>query len=235
MIERDGRWQRRLRGLPRSLREVERSLQLLGSLRELGWQRSIREGIAVDAAGSAVPWITYPALTWLAARVLPAHRVFEYGCGASTLWFASRVREVMGVEHNRDWAELVDEHTGENVIVTCVPSSDEVGMLEQPSLYAEAILNTPSGFDVVVIDGMDRNGCVWPSIRGLNDEGIIVFDNSHRAPYRPGVECLRHIGFWQIDFYGFCPGYGTLAATSIFGRTEDPWLRTSAPLPDTGW
>src|SRR5262245_35910487 len=76
-----------------------------GALHDDGWFRSAREGRAVDAEGRPIPWITYPAIELLRARVRPDMSVFEYGCGASTRWWAERVREVVSVEHDRAWFE----------------------------------------------------------------------------------------------------------------------------------
>ena len=71
--------QQRLRGIPRTPREVNFSLQALSVMRSLGWHRSLHEGHPVDKGGSPIPWYTYAALEWLAPRVKRTDVVFEFG------------------------------------------------------------------------------------------------------------------------------------------------------------
>ena len=35
------------------------------------------------------------------------HTIFEFGCGASTLFFASKVKKVISLESNRRWFEII--------------------------------------------------------------------------------------------------------------------------------
>jgi hypothetical protein len=67
------------------------SLYRTGPLKDDGWFRSCREQASVDANGNPIPWITYPAIEFLVKRINNQLSVFEYGCGNSTLWWASRV------------------------------------------------------------------------------------------------------------------------------------------------
>src|SRR5712692_963092 len=53
---------------------------------------------------SGLPWFTFGAIDFLQSWVKPHHRVFEYGCGGSTLFFAARAARVVCVEHNKSWA-----------------------------------------------------------------------------------------------------------------------------------
>lgn len=49
------------------------------------------------------PWLSYPVTRWLKNHLHADMRVFEYGAGTSTLFFASRVKELISVEHDADW------------------------------------------------------------------------------------------------------------------------------------
>jgi hypothetical protein len=84
-----------------------------GYLDRLGWFASL-DGTPRDHAGY-VPYITYPALRQLARLIRPEFRVFEYGCGGSSLWWATRVAEVISVEHDAGWAERVAAAGGDNL------------------------------------------------------------------------------------------------------------------------
>lgn len=186
-------------------------LRQAGPLREDGWFRSFREKAPVDAAGNPLPWITYPALEFLRHRVLGDMSVFEYGCGASTLWWAARVTEVVSVEHDRGWYEKVVSCAPGNVTVTHVP-------LDYGGAYAGKIAEHVQRFDIVVLDGRDRVNCSRNSLASLKDGGVIIWDNSDREEYEEGFRFLFDHGFRKIEFVGFAPGIVDRMETGIFYR-----------------
>lgn len=85
--------------------QSDRTLEQLKAmyLHPSGWCRSCDEGRAVTADGDPLPWVTYPAQRMLAQLVRPEWRVFEYGAGLSSLWWAARVRRVASVDHDEAW------------------------------------------------------------------------------------------------------------------------------------
>jgi predicted O-methyltransferase YrrM len=137
--------------------------------------------------------------------------VFEYGCGASTLWWASRVRTVISVEHDATWARRISGDAPANASVVHQP-------VEGSGKYAENALAHGSRFDVVVIDGQDRVRCVAPAIAALAPGGVIVFDNSDRSEYEEGYRLLRAADFRKIEFVGMAPIVGFKTETSIHYR-----------------
>jgi hypothetical protein len=157
---------------------------------------------SVAMAELDVPWWTYRAIdivdAWLAARPHPV-RVFEYGSGASTLWLGRRADEVYSVEHHRGFGEhmapLFTElpsirfHIVEPVESThpSVPSAKEGhGNLDFAD-YVAAIDQVDGAFDLVVIDGRAREACLARAVPRIKPDGIILFDNSHRARYREAI------------------------------------------------
>jgi hypothetical protein len=85
-------------------------------LTKVGWFRSL-QGIPTNNDG-LVPWITYPAFRQLKRIVRPEFRVFEFGCGASSVWWANQVSEVVSVEHDAVWAARVISEKPKNLTVT---------------------------------------------------------------------------------------------------------------------
>jgi hypothetical protein len=63
------------------------SLKIKGPLHDHGWFRSFEEHASVDLNGNPVPFLTYSAVKFLERRIHPEISVFEYGSGASTLWW----------------------------------------------------------------------------------------------------------------------------------------------------
>jgi hypothetical protein len=88
-------------------------------LEKRGWFESL-DGIPRNKDG-LVPWITYPAFRQLQRIVKPDSKVFEYGCGGSSIWWASHAAEVTSVEHDAAWAARVSETAPANLkIITRV-------------------------------------------------------------------------------------------------------------------
>lgn len=86
-------------------------------LKQKGWDKTVYGNQSVDAQGP-IPWITYPALKVLDRIVLPEWRVFEYGCGNSSLWWSKRVSFVASVEDDEYWADQVKRKAPSNLQVT---------------------------------------------------------------------------------------------------------------------
>ncbi|MBM9606615.1 hypothetical protein [Desulfopila inferna] len=186
-----------------------------GYLLKSGWLRSMAESQAVDADGHPIPWITYPALDFLADRIRPFMTVFEYGSGNSTFWWSERVKRLISCEHDKEWyAEFRSKMPAD---ITYLLRRAKGGSRE----YAMEITTYGSIFDVVVIDGRDRVDCAKNSVSALRPNGVIVWDNSDRDEYRDGYDFLHKAAFKRLDFWGM----GALATrrwcTSIFYRTEN--------------
>ena len=51
-----------------------------------------------------LPWFSYSAIDFLKIFLRKTHRVFEFGSGGSTLFFADRCASVESVEEDPSWA-----------------------------------------------------------------------------------------------------------------------------------
>jgi hypothetical protein len=155
--------------------------------------------------------MTYPATAFLERRVNGSLRVFEYGSGNSTLWWAKRVAFVAAAEHDRRWAEKIRPALPANAQLHCVP-------LDPPGFYANSIRLANGPFDIVVNDGRDRVNCARAALAALNGRGVIVWDNSDRDEYAEGYRILANHGFRRVDFEGLGPTNAIPWTTSIFYR-----------------
>jgi hypothetical protein len=210
---------------------------MLSAMRGLGWHESVGRERSIDHDGIAKPWYTYAALEWLAPRVRRTDRVFEFGGGYSTVWYGQHAAEVVTVEHDGKWLDQVRPMVGSNVTLLHrgTPGNDVTS--EGESHYYSAIQEYPlNSFDIIVIDGMERIRCAPLAPSHLREEGIIVFDNSDRPNFRPGIDYLHSQGFGRIDFYGFIAGVGTRNCTSVFSKHFDArWTAENVPLIWQGW
>jgi predicted O-methyltransferase YrrM len=137
--------------------------------------------------------------------------VFEYGCGASTLWWAAKVKEVISIEHDREWYERMLPSLPQNVLLTHIA-------LCRDGDYARKIAEYEKRFDIVVLDGRDRVKCAMNSLESLKESGVIVWDNSDREEYEDGYDFLVENGFRKIEFVGFAPGNIDRTETAMFYR-----------------
>ena len=223
--------QQRIQGIPRTPREVNYSLQMLSVMRSLGWHESLHKGHPTDKSGSPAPWYTYAAMDWLMPRVRPSDTVFEFGAGYSTVWYSQHVKEVVAVEHNRKWLDEVKTMVGSNVTILFRTTSGTDATVEGKSPYHDALCGyPPQSFDIIVIDGMERVQCAYAAPSRLRDGGIILFDNSDRIAYRPGIDYLHEQGFGRLDFYGFVSQMGQRTCSSIFSLFGTRWTTQNVPL-----
>lgn len=190
------------------------SLKKSGPLYEDGWFRSVEENRCVDLYGNPVPWFTYPAIDFLVKRIHPDMTVFEYGCGGSTLWWASRVKKVISVEHDKSWYDKISRHIPANVSLIYAD-------LEIDGAYSEKAAEYGQEFNIIVIDGRDRVNCALKSLKALKPDGVIIWDNSDRKDYEEGYRFLFDQGFKKIEFVGMAPIVNMKVETGIFYRPEN--------------
>lgn len=198
----------------RALKTVASCALLLGGrngyLSATGWFRSMLANSPVGPTGEPIPWITYPCLSFLSSRVRPEMVVFEFGAGSSTLWWASRVERLVSCEHDLAWFQKVRAQVSRNV--------EMIHAAREGDRYSAEILGYPAEFSIIVIDGRDRVKCAMNSLQALRDDGVILWDNSDRDDYQPGLRFLQQRGFRRLDFTGIAPLILFESTTSLFYR-----------------
>ncbi|WP_344775121.1 class I SAM-dependent methyltransferase [Gryllotalpicola kribbensis] len=177
-----------------------------------------------------MPWWTYRAISyvdaWLSARPHPI-RAFEYGSGASTAYLRRRVDEIHSVENHQGFADFIAPMLAEagEVDLTVregVPSQHPVIGSHKPGYenqdFADyvAVIDEVGGlFDLIVIDGRAREACLERAVPHLADDGIIVFDNTHRARYK---EAIAKSGLHERRMFGLTPTLPYPDQTSILTK-----------------
>jgi hypothetical protein len=192
----------------------------------LPWDRSNK--IGQTAIKDRKPWITFEAREYLKKIIHKDMRVFEYGSGGSTLYFLDNVAEVVTVEHDTSWFNLVKNSVKDNRKLTYllitptlldIPiskpnysnpemylSADD-NFLNKYSFidYAKSISKYPDEyFDIISVDGRARPSCIKESLSKVKKNGYIMLDNSDRKYY---TECLEEdLKEFQKVFEVFGPG-----------------------------
>lgn len=190
------------------------SLSRKGPLRDDGWFRSFAEQESLDRDGRPLPYITYSAIEFLSPRIRPDMSIFEYGSGASTLWWAERARSVISCEHSAEWHRKMVARVPRNVTMIYCP-------LEYGGAYCKAITEYENQFDIVSIDGRDRVNCAQNCLGALKPDGVVLWDNSNREVYEMGYRFLRERSFRKIEFVGMCPIINDKSETSVFYRPRN--------------
>ena len=214
----------RLWSAPGSPRNLDRALLLLGTFKQVGWFESMHLGRPVDRCRDPLPWYTYPAIYWLETVLKGNERVFEYGSGNSTLWFAQRVKSVAAIEHDEAWAKRLRPFVPDNVALRHVPSGASDVSMERSDPYVSAITHEQQEpYDIIVVDGKARNACCHTAVSYLRPGGMLILDNSDRKEYEPANRFLLSRRFARIDFIGPVPGNVGWSSTSVYSQDLIGW------------
>lgn len=180
--------------------------------KEYALEKSIDEKICADKDGNPLPWYTYPAIEYLVQFDYHDKKIFEYGCGYSSAFWAERALTVTSIEDNQSYFERwKNEFETQNL---------DIRWRDEGEIYEQAIFEDDIKYDVIVVDGKRREKCAEAAVQKLADGGMIILDDSDRIntsmEYVRAVEILKQAGLLQVDFYGFCPMNNYTKTTSVF-------------------
>lgn len=195
-----------------------------GYLKEKGWLNSNLRSSALDFKGNPIPWLTYSFISFLETRLKLDMDIFEFGSGASTIWFSKRVGNIVSIENDTAWYKKVKPILNSNVELILSDSDGKINYTEfvfapmgTPSNYANEILQIDIKFDIIIVDGVDRLNCVANSIKKLKNEGVIIIDNlEFEKELKDCIILLNNHGFKRLDFWGLSPAVYHETCTSVF-------------------
>jgi precorrin-6B methylase 2 len=185
-----------------------------GYLSSIGWFNAFDKKQAIDGKGEELPWVTYSFIDFIKPRLNKTLRVFEYGSGSSTLFYAKRVHNVVSVEHDRTWYDKIlnsKPRNAEMIFTELHPNGE----------YSKKAASLPEKFDIIIVDGRDRVNCCLHSVEALSPTGVLVLDDSERSHYLEARTFLKQKGFKELSFSGISPGLFYLKATSVFYKTDN--------------
>ena len=197
------------------------------------WSRSL----GGSAFEEGRPWITFEAARLLEATITPASRVFEYGSGGSTVFLAERCAEVVSVEHDPKWFDVVrgavEGRPGlrfelvqprpvatkaDAAVTSTVPEFAGVTFAD----YVGVIDGYPDHhFDVLVIDGRARPSCFFRGQPKVRDGGLVILDDSERPAYRDVLAAARSAGWVERGRLGPKPFSIRFSRTTVWTKTRD--------------
>jgi hypothetical protein len=183
-----------------------------------GWIKSMEQIKPIDNNGNPVPWMNYSFVEFITPRLKHDFKIFEYGSGNSSLYFAKYVNEVVSVEHDYVWFNMIKSVLPANATLIHV-------MSDINGHYANAPIILDKKFQMVIVDANDRANCLFKSIDVLTQDGVIILDDSHSSRDCGDLEyifnTLKIRGFNSLTFSGIKPFSPEFASTTIFYRQNN--------------
>lgn len=166
--------------------------------------KSIKQGLPINSDDNEIPWYTYPAIEYLTQLDFSQKSIFEFGSGNSSIFWAKRSKNIISVEHDKNWYKTIAKKKLNN---------QEILLLEKKDDYINALKKIDKKFDIIIIDAKYRYECVKHVVEYLEDDGFIILDNSDWYP--EAAEILRNKNLIQVDFAGFGPTNGYAWVTTL--------------------
>lgn len=202
------------------------------------WVASFKPNYTLDMP---LPWFTFDAINYLAARIAPGWRVFEYGSGGSTLFWLKRGAEVVSIEHDVQWYALLQQRLVSYASIDyrlVLPEPGELCEAQSASFadpdcyyssnvefvgmnfrrYASQVDEFPDQyFDLVIVDGRARPSCVMHGGPKVKVGGLLILDNADREYYLERTHPFLQ-GFAVYRFRGMAPGSQVYTQTNVYVR-----------------
>ena len=191
--------------------------------KDFGQFKSMHLKQCVDAEGMAIPWYTYPAIEYIKQLDLSHQRVFEYGSGYSTIFWASRCHHLTSVEHDEHWYQQISDRLPDNVDYHLHKSVED---------YVNAINANDEAYDVVIVDGAYRYDCTVQAIKNLKPSGFIILDNSDWMTN--SSQLLREADLIEVDMSGFGPINNYTWTTSFYFSRQVELKHSGEKQPQAG-
>jgi hypothetical protein len=158
-----------------------------------------------ERANPDKPWLCPGTIRFCEQHLTPSMRAIEFGSGRSTRWFAAKVGELISVEQNAGWYEIVSRQLADagvrNVDYRLVPLNHPESEAERPDYsptpdyVAVADALPDRGVDFAVVDGHYRNDCVRHLIPKIAPGGYLLVDDMN---FWPSPEALPIPATWKI-------------------------------------
>jgi len=177
-------------------------------LYQTGWMASLEQKQPIDCKGNFIPWMNYSVVKFLEERLTHELKLFEYGSGYSSYFYAERVQSITSLEYDQEWYEHLKPNIPDNV--TMVLQKDI-----ESGRYSQTINDMNNKYDLVVVDGRDRVNCVKQAFKALSLNGVILLDDSHRERYQEALIFSRNQGYRILNFEGLKATGTQIDQTSI--------------------
>lgn len=126
-----------------------------------------------EETGLLFPWLTKSCLDEIVTWDLKDKKLFEFGLGASTVYWSRKCKEVYGVESNEEYFDAVRQYFKDNDSGCFV----RIEYSYSPTNYTHGVIILNAPYDIIVIDGILREECVPVALECLKPGGRLIYDN----------------------------------------------------------
>jgi len=183
-----------------------------------GWMKSVERVAPINANEEPIPWMNYSFIKFLTPRIKKDFHLFEYGSGNSTFYFAKLVSQIVSVEHDSGWFDLVKSNLPSNATLL-YKEKDLNGN------YSKTAVETGKKFHIIVVDAIDRMNCLFNSVDALREDGILILDDSHSSTDSDDLDAIFNFfedrGFKSLTIYGPKPFSLEFVSATIFYKKEN--------------
>lgn len=130
------------------------------------WRHLSKDGFCT------MPWYVKPVLDILNGMDLSKLKVWEWGLGYSTIFYAKYAKEINGVDSNEMWIKNVND----TLLHYSLSSNTYLRLEYEEERYVNAI-DTFGNYDIIVIDGLYREACFYKALQVAKEGCLIIFDN----------------------------------------------------------
>ena len=129
------------------------------------------------------PWLPADCIDFLRQYLRSEDILLETGSGRSTIWFSKRVREVISIEHDLPFYNMIlsqIEKSGRKNIqyfhetIEYVQSQNDSKYIKKVESFSDKF------FDAVLVDGKHRSHVALVALNKVKSNGIIIIDNVER-------------------------------------------------------
>jgi len=160
----------------------------------------------------ALPWLTFDAIRAIDKHLVPGSRLFEYGSGHSTLYWAQRGVWVHSMEDHAGWFEMARSKLAALPNAKVSFATDEQG-------YVHGIDAVEGDFDVVLVDGAFRMACIEAALPRVRPGGLLVVDNTDWHWFA-NVDSRVPRSWRKTVFQGCAPFIGYPSQTTVWIRPD---------------
>ncbi|MFM7300932.1 MAG: hypothetical protein ACKO1R_07320, partial [Crocinitomicaceae bacterium] len=157
------------------------------------------------------PWLSPSSVRFLKNHLTKEMSGLEFGSGISTLFTAPKVKQLISVEHNEQWYQLIlDRFKNEgitNVDYRFIAQNDSNQFSEKSFEMTEklgfevrkdyvnyymTVESIPdNSLDLLLVDGRARPECLYYALPKMKKNGLVILDNSEREHYKIVFEFMK--------------------------------------------
>lgn len=118
-----------------------------------------------------LPYISFRAIRWMRRTIRQDWKVLEFGSGSSTIWLAKRCALLVSIETSQAWYERIAGRVAEVAIGRVDYRLRPAGEAHHVDDYDD------NSFDLVIVDGPNRNLAIETALLKARRGGFIYLDN----------------------------------------------------------